>query len=83
MPETQPRTLTARTEAHSDAAETASAQRHLAEVTEAQFGRLLVKELRTHPAGFCLSDFQEEWRRTTDGAVYEITASISEAAESA
>lgn len=79
MPESSDRSISARTVSHSDVADTAAMRRHVTEVTEAQFGKQLLAALRAHPRGVRVTHFREEWVKTGEGLIYEITASVSPA----
>lgn len=75
-------TLKARTDAHSDVADTPPARAHQQELVERQLGNLLVQRLREKKSDtLALSNFQEEWHTTDEGLVLELSVDLETAAE--
>jgi hypothetical protein len=72
MPDTNKKTIKARTSSHSDVSTKAAVKDYQTAQTEKQFGDALIRHLRENPAGVRLSNFQEEWISTDDGLVYEL-----------
>jgi hypothetical protein len=58
MPDSVKETLTARTETHSDVAESEAARQHQASLTERQFADLLIRRLREAQGELRLTHFQ-------------------------
>ena len=80
MPETGKNTLKARTDSHSDVADTPAARQRQAEMTERQMGALLVAKLREAKDGTVqFSNFQEEWHTTDNGLMLEMSADVATA----
>jgi hypothetical protein len=77
MPDTAKQVIKARTENHSDVADTKPARAYQAAMTERQFGDALLRHLRELKADVCLRNFQEEWLPTDDGLVHELSAEIA------
>lgn len=79
MPEGNKNTLTVRTDAHSDVADTPAARARQMEMAERQLGSLLIKRLReTKAEAVQLSHFQEEWHPTNEGLVLELSVTVQE-----
>ncbi len=72
-------TLKARTENHSDVADTAPARALQEAQTSRQFGELLVRRLRDEKADVILRNFREEWVSIDDGMVFELAVDIQPA----
>ncbi len=80
MPEGNKNTLTARTDAHSDVADTPAARSRQMEMAERQLGTLMIQRLRETKAEVLqFSHFQEEWHKTDEGLVLELSVNIQEA----
>ena len=77
MPETAKNTLKARTDAHSDVADTPAARTLQTEMTERQMGALLLAKLREAKDGSVrFSHLQEEWHPTDNGLMLEISVAV-------
>jgi hypothetical protein len=75
-------TLKARTDAHSDVADTPPARARQTEMVERQLGNLLVQRLREKKSeGVTFSNFQEEWHTTDEGLVLELSVDLETLAE--
>ena len=80
MPDTGKNTLKARTDSHSDVADTPAARQRQSEMTERQMGALLVAKLRETKEGTLqLSNFQEEWHSTDNGLMLEMSVEVATA----
>lgn len=80
MPDTAKNVLKARTESHSDVANTEPARARQLQMTEQQLGTLLIARLReVKENSLQLSKFEEEWHSTDDGLVLELSVQVSEA----
>lgn len=80
MPEGNKNMLTARTDAHSDVADTPPARARQTEMAERQLGTLLLRRLRETKADVLqLSNFQEAWHATDEGLVLELSVNVQEA----
>lgn len=71
------KTITRRSEGHSDVADTPPFRKHVETLTTQEFGKALVAEARAR-GGFILRDLREEWVKSPEGVVYEITAELGE-----
>src|SRR5947208_15074638 len=81
MPENE-KTITWRSEAYSDVADSAPFRKHVVQQTEDAFARLALRELRERGGSATLSDLREEWLNGgSGGRIYEISADISDAPE--
>ena len=79
MPENK-KTITWRSEAYSDVADSPPFRKHVVQQTEDAFARLLLRELREHAGSASITGLREEWLNTgSGGKVYEISAEVSEA----
>ena len=77
MPDTK--TITWRSEAYSDVADTPPFRKHVVQQTEDAFGRLLLRELRERGGSAAITALREEWLGTgSGGKVYEISADIAD-----
>lgn len=80
MPDTK-KTITWRSEAYSDIADSAPFRKHVVQQTEDAFARLLLREVRERGGNAAFGELREEWLNSGDGAkVYEISADVVEAA---
>jgi hypothetical protein len=71
------KTVSWRTESHSDVAETKAFQEHLIALTERNFALTLLKELRARGGQAAVEELTEEWLNSGDGGrVYEIRAEV-------
>ncbi len=76
MPENK-KTITWRSEAYSDIADTAPFRKHVVQQTEDAFGRLLLREVRERGGNASVTGLREEWLNTgSGGKVYEISADV-------
>lgn len=79
MPDTTKNVLKARTEGHSDVADTPAARARQKDMAERQLGSLLVARLReAGETALQFSNFQEEWHTTDDGLVLELSVQVEE-----
>lgn len=83
MPENK-KTITWRSEAYSDVADSPPFRKHVTQQTEEAFARLLLRELRERGGLMAISDLREEWLNSgSGGKIYEISADISDTGERA
>jgi hypothetical protein len=73
------KTVSWRSESHSDIAESAPFRQHVVSVTETAFARALLKELRERGGKASVSELNEDWLTVADGRVYEIRAEVDDA----
>ncbi len=76
MADTNRQVLKARTENHSDVADSAPARAIQAASTERNFGQQLTRLLRDTRNDISLRSFKEEWVATDDGMVHEISVEV-------
>jgi hypothetical protein len=74
MLEAAKQVVKARSESHSDIADTPAAREYQASLTERRFGEALLRRLRETKGELRLQNLREEWLSTEDGLVYEISA---------
>lgn len=80
MPDTK-KTITWRSEAYSDVADSDPFRKHVVQQTEDAFARLLLREVREHGGRAAIGELREEWLNSGEGGkVYEISADVTEAA---
>lgn len=72
------KTVSWRSESHSDIADTAPFRQHVVATTETAFARALVKELRERGGKGVVDELTEEWVALGDGRVYEIRAEVTD-----
>ena len=83
MPDNK-KTITWRSEAYSDIADSAPFRKHVIQQTEDAFARLVLREVRERGGGAALSELREEWLNGgSGGRIYEISAQISDTTERA
>jgi hypothetical protein len=76
---TNKKTVTWRSEAHSDITDTAPFRKSVTALTETNFAQALLKELRTRGGNALVQDLREEWLNTGDGGkVYEMSADVAD-----
>src|SRR5258707_3007860 len=81
MPDNK-KTITWRSEAYSDVADSPPFRKHVVQQTEDAFARLVLREVRERGGSAALLDLREEWLNSgSGGKIYEISAEISEAPE--
>jgi hypothetical protein len=81
MPENK-KTITWRSEAYSDVADTPPFRNHVVKQTEDAFGRLLLREVRERGGSAAVSELREEWLNGgSGGKIYEISAEIADGPE--
>jgi hypothetical protein len=81
MPDNK-KTITWRSEAYSDIADSAPFRKHVVQQTEDAFARLVLRELRERGGSATLMDLREEWLNSgSGGRIYEISAAVSEGPE--
>ncbi len=73
MPETAKKVIKARTESHSDVANSKPAKELQRVHTERQFGDQVLYFLRETDATIQLRNFKDEWVETDEGMVHEIS----------
>lgn len=74
---TNRKTVSWRSEAHADIADTPAFRQHVQEMAEHDFGLALVKELRARGGRASIQELTEEWLNSGDGGrVYEIRADV-------
>ncbi len=77
MAENMKKTITWRSEAYSDIADTPPFRKHVVQQTEDAFSRLLLREARERGGQLAVSGLKEEWLNTgSGGRVYEISADV-------
>jgi hypothetical protein len=75
--QTNRKTVSWRSEAHADIADTPAFREHVQSLAERNFGRALVKELRDRGGRAGIQELTEEWLNSGDGGrVYEIRADV-------
>jgi hypothetical protein len=72
------KTVSWRSESHSDIADTAPFRQHVVTTTETAFARALVKELRERGGKAAVAELTEEWVTLGNGRVYEIRAEVTD-----
>jgi hypothetical protein len=76
------KTITWRSEAYSDIADSAPFRTHVVQKTEDAFARLVLRELRERGGSATLTELREEWLNSgAGGRIYEISASVGEGPE--
>jgi hypothetical protein len=81
MPENK-KTITWRSEAYSDVADTPPFRKHVVQQTEDAFGRLLLREVRERGGSAAVSELREEWLNGgSGGKIYEISAEVADGPE--
>ena len=81
MPENK-KTITWRSEAYSDVADTLPFRKHVVQQTEDAFGRLLLREVRERGGNAVVSELREEWLNSgSGGKIYEISAEVADGSE--
>jgi hypothetical protein len=74
---TNKKTVTWRSEAYADVADTPPFRKHVATISEAEFAVALLKELRERGGKGAIQELREEWLNSGDGGrVYEISADV-------
>jgi hypothetical protein len=76
MAETARQSINARTESHSDVANTAPSKAYQASLTERQFADQLIKRLRQNAGSVRVGSLREEWVAVEGGLVHEISAEV-------
>jgi hypothetical protein len=75
------KTITWRSEAYSDVADSTPFQKHVVQQTEDAFARLILREVRERGGQANISELREEWHNSgSGGRVYEISAEVTDAA---
>jgi hypothetical protein len=75
--QTNRKTVSWRSEAHADIADTPAFRQHVQTLVERNFGLALVKELRARGGRASIQELTEEWLNSGDGGrVYEIRADV-------
>ena len=81
MPENK-KTITWRSEAYSDVADTLPFRKHVVQQTEDAFGHLLLREVRERGGSAAVSELREEWLNSgSGGKIYEISAEVADGPE--
>ena len=65
-----------RSEGHSDVADTTPFRRRMENLVQNEFGRALLAEARAAKGPLLVRNLNEEWLKSGDGLVYEITAEV-------
>ena len=79
MPDNK-KTITWRSEAYSDVADSPPFRKHVVQLTEDAFARLLLRELRERGGSAAVAELREEWLNSgSGGKVYEISADVTDA----
>jgi hypothetical protein len=74
------KTITWRSEAYSDVADSPPFRKHVVEQTEGAFARLLLREVRERGGAAAIMELREEWLNSgSGGKQYEITADVTDA----
>lgn len=76
MPETTRRKVTRRSEAHADVADTPPFRQRVERLTEEEFGRALLGEARGARGPLAIRNLNEEWVKSGEAVVYEISADV-------
>jgi hypothetical protein len=83
MPDNK-KTITWRSEAYSDVADSAPFRKHVTEQTEETFARLLLREVRERGGSAAISELREEWLNSGSGSkIYEISAEVADTGDRA
>jgi hypothetical protein len=78
MPDNK-KTITWRSEAYSDIADSAPFRKHVVQQTEDAFAKLVLREVRERGGSATLSELREEWLNSgSGGRIYEISAELGE-----
>src|SRR5689334_8396759 len=81
MPDNK-KTITWRSEAYSDIADSAPFRKHVIQQTEDAFARLVLRELRERSGSAAISGLREEWLNSgSGGRIYEISADVVDGPE--
>lgn len=81
MPDAK-KTITWRSEAYSDIADSAPFRTHVVRQTEDAFARLVLRELRERGGSAVVSGLREEWLNSgSGGRIYEISADVVDGPE--
>src|SRR5438045_15004 len=81
MPDNK-KTITWRSEAYSDVADSPPFRKHVVQQTEDAFARLVLRELRERGGSAAVSDLREEWLNSgSGGRIYEISADVVDGPE--
>src|SRR5438132_5645321 len=73
------KTITWRSEAYSDIADSPPFRKHVVQQTEDSFARLVLRELRERGGSATLSELREEWLNSgSGGRIYEISADMGD-----
>lgn len=81
MTEITRRTIKRRTEVLSDVPDTPPFRKRLEGLTREEFGRALVEEVRGARDGLAIRNLSEEWLKSGEGLIYEISAEVEPLAE--
>lgn len=81
MSETTRRKINRRSEGHSDIADSAPFRQRIETLVESEFGRALLGEARGAKGPMLVRNLNEEWLKTGEGAIYEISAEVEAVAE--
>jgi hypothetical protein len=74
------KTITWRSEAYSDVADSPPFRKHVTEQTEGAFARLLLREVRERGGSAEITELREEWLNSgSGGKQYEISADVTDA----
>ncbi len=76
MQELLKQTVTARTESHSDVADTTPARAYQAATTERQFGEVLLRRVREARGEITVRGFREEWLPMDGGLIHELSVEV-------
>jgi hypothetical protein len=73
------KTITWRSEAYSDIADSQPFRKHVIHLTEEAFARLLLREIRDRGGRAAVAELREEWHNSgSGGKVYEISAEVTD-----
>ena len=76
------KTITWRSEAYSDVADSPPFRKHVVQQTEDAFARLLLREVRERGGGAAVSALREEWLDSgSGGKIYEMSAEVTDGPE--
>jgi hypothetical protein len=81
LSETTRRKISRRSEGHSDVAESQPFRQRIEALTETEFGRALLNEARGAKGPLLVRNLNEEWLKTGEGSIYEISAEVEAVAE--
>ena len=80
MPDASKSVVRARTESHSDVANTPAARQYQQKLTEQQFSEAMLRRLREAKAVVHLTHFKDEWTAGDNAMTHELSVDVEEEA---